>query len=105
MNGRRRDGRPIAINVVVFDDNVADVDTDTKANPPILGNAVVAVDMLDFDSTMDRLNSAGELDQKAIALQLDDAAFVLANFGLDQFFLCARSALRVPASSSPMRRE
>ncbi len=42
--------------------------------------------MMDFDSTLDRLNSARELDQKAIAHQLNDAPFTFSNLRFDQLY-------------------
>jgi hypothetical protein len=42
--------------------------------------------MLDFDGALDRLNGGGELDQKAIAHQLDDAPFAFSDLRFDQLF-------------------
>ncbi len=42
--------------------------------------------MLDFNSTPDRLNSTGELDQKAIAHQFNDAPLTFSDLRFDQLF-------------------
>ena len=56
----------------VDNDDIANVDADAIGDPFLLGHVGIAVadHMLDFDSTLDRLTSTGELDQKAIAHQL-----------------------------------
>jgi hypothetical protein len=41
--------------------------------------------LLDFDGTLHGLDDAGELDQRAVAHQLDDAAAMRGDLGVDQF--------------------
>jgi len=66
---------PVAVDVVVLDDDVANVDADSIDDPFFFGDigVTLADQVLDFDRTLDRLDSTGELDQNAIAHQFDDA--------------------------------
>src|SRR6202165_3825942 len=69
---------PITIDVIVFDDNITDVDADAKFDPFVLryigvlcGNAA-----LNFDGTAYRINHAAELNESAVTGILDDASAV-----------------------------
>ncbi len=75
----------VSEDVVVLDDNVADVDADTEHDTLLLGHIGVALGhrVLDFDRALDGFDRAGELGQKTVAHQLDDAPMVLADFGVN----------------------
>ena len=68
----------VAEDVVVLDDDVAEVDADAELDARLVGRAAVAVGHagLDGDGAAHRLDGAGEIDQQAIAGALDDAAAV-----------------------------
>ena len=55
---------------------------------------------LDFGGAGHRIHHARELDQHAVAGDLDDAALMLGDLGVDQFAPMRFSADSVPASSS-----
>ncbi len=48
---------------------------------------------LDHGSTLDGIDDAGELDERAVAHELDDAAVVLLDRGVDQFATAALQSL------------
>lgn len=81
----RRDVDPIAIDVITFDDDVTDVDTDTEGDPPIFGHVGVAFGYgpLDIDGEVDGSHDAAELHQSAVADQFDDAPVVRGGLGLE----------------------
>ena len=87
----RRDIDAVAENVAVLDHDVAEIDADAELDAAILRHAGVAAGhaVLDFDRAGDGVDHAGELDQHAVAGQLDDAALVLGDPRVDQF-LAAR---------------
>src|ERR1700731_3467417 len=68
----------IAENIVVVDDDIADMNTDAKFDPEFRRYADVLLGHLALDrhSTARCIDCAGELDQHAIAGGLDDAAAV-----------------------------
>ena len=83
----RRNIHAISIDVVALDDDVAEIDADAKPELPGFGGVLV-VDghpALYHSSTLDGLDDAGELDERAVAHELDHAAVVLLDLGLDQF--------------------
>ena len=61
------------------------MDADTKFDPLILrhGGILFGHSALDFGGTAHRINSAGELDQHAVAGRLDDPASMGGDGGLD----------------------
>jgi len=79
---------PVPVDVVVLNDDVANVDADAIGEPLFFGDVGVTLTdgMLDFDSTLDRLDSTRELGQNAIAHQLDDAPFTFSDLRFDQLF-------------------
>ncbi len=81
-----RDIHPVAVDIVVLDDHVAEIDADTKPNPPALGNIRVALrhSVLKRDGASHRVDDAGEFRDQAIARGLDDAALMLGDAGVDQ---------------------
>ncbi len=83
----RRDIDPVAENVVALDDHIAEVDTDAKLDPPLLGDRRIAAAhfTLDVDRAIDRADHAGEFDQHAVAGQFDDPPLVPGDARVDQF--------------------
>ena len=77
---------PVAIDVVALDDNVAEVDADPERDSLGFGHRVVTRRhrLLDFGGALNGVDDARELSEGAIAHQLDDAAAVLGELGLDQ---------------------
>ena len=72
----RGDVDAIAKNIVLIDDDIADVYADTKFNPNILRyvGVLLSHSALDVDGATSCAYGAGELDQHAVAGCLDDAA-------------------------------
>ena len=72
----RRHIHAVAENVVALDDDVADIDADAELNAAAFRNISVALAhlALDFGGAGNRIHHARELDQHAVAGQLDDAA-------------------------------
>ena len=93
----RGDVDAVAIDVVVLDDDVAEIDADAKPDPLGLSGALVAIDhaALDHGRTLDGVDDAGELDQRAVAHELDHAAAEFLDSGVDQF---------APAALQPLKR-
>ena len=72
----RGDVDAVAIDVVALDDDVAEIDADAKPDLPRFGGALIAIGhpALDHGSTLDGIDDAGELDERTVAHELDDAA-------------------------------
>ena len=77
---------PIAKDIIVLDDDVADLDADTELDPPLAGtSALRASTPPPWASTAHRAaSSAAEFDQEPVAGVLDDAALVLADVRVDE---------------------
>ncbi|MET4691612.1 hypothetical protein ABIA13_006120 [Sinorhizobium fredii] len=77
----------VAVDVIAFDNYIAEVDTDAKLNSLGLGDALSAVGQfpLDHGRTLDSVNDARKLNQRTIAHQLDDATMELRYSGINQF--------------------
>ena len=76
----RGDVDAVAVDVAALDDHVAEVDADAQhdARAPRGKSALAsAMPLLQFDRAVHRIDRAGELDQHAVAHQLDDAAAML----------------------------
>ena len=101
----RGDVDAVAVDVVALDDHVAEIDADPELDALVLGRIGVALGhaALDRERALYGVDHARELDQGAIAHQLDDAAVAGGDLGLDQL-LAEPSGGRVPASSSAIRR-
>jgi hypothetical protein len=101
-----RDVDPVAEQVAVVGNHVAEVDPDPEADAPVVRRRRVAVEHapLHLDGTAHRLDRARELDQETVAGGLDDAAAMLADLGVTSSRRCALRRARVPSSSWPMRR-
>ena len=76
----------VAENIVVIDDDVADVDADAEFDARVLRHVGVLRGhaALDFDRAAHRIDGAGELHQHAVAGGLDDAAAMRGDTGIDQ---------------------
>jgi hypothetical protein len=76
----------IAQNVVVLDDDVADVDANAERDAPALrdGRFALGDSLLNRDRAFDGIDRARELDQRSVAHQLDHAAAVLGDQRLDE---------------------
>ena len=82
----RRDIDAVAENIVVVDDDVADMDADAKFDPEFGRHVDIPLRhrALDFHRTARRIDGTGELDQHAVAGGLDDAAAMRGDAGIDQ---------------------
>ena len=91
----RGDVDAVAIDVVALDDDVAEIDADAKPDPLRFGRALVAIghSALDHGSALDGIDDAGELDQRAVAHQLDHAAMEFLDRRVDQFATAALQSL------------
>ena len=67
-------------------DNVAEVNTDAKLDPPVRRNSRVALEeaVLHFDCAAHRVDHAAEFDEAAVASVLDDPAVMRADGGINQ---------------------
>ncbi len=78
----RGDIDAIAVDVVALDDDFAEIDADAIADPLVLADSVrLRVASWIAMRAIDRGNDAGELHQRAVAHQLEDAPAVLATQG------------------------
>src|SRR5207302_7673306 len=71
-------------DIIIFDDNITDVNADAKFDPLdlryvdiLLGHAA-----LNFDGTSHGVEDAGELNESAVAGILDDAPAIISDFGI-----------------------
>ena len=77
----------VAENVVVVDDDVADMDADAKREAAVLRHGrrcASAMRALNVDRAAHGVDGAGEFDQHAVAGGLDDAAAMFGDFRIDQ---------------------
>ena len=79
---------PITKDIVVFNDNITDVNADAKFDPLVLRyiGIVFGHAALDFVGTSDGINHAGKLNESAVAGILDDASVMLSDFGIEKRF-------------------
>jgi hypothetical protein len=77
---------PVAVNVLAIDDDIAHVDADAEPDVAVFGGAGVALGhaALDFDRAADGVQHAGELDQDAVAHDLEDASVVARDGGIEE---------------------
>ena len=83
----RRDVDAIAEDVVLVDDDVADVDADAVLDLLFRRHAGIALGhaALHVHRAANRIDDASELQQQAVAGGLDHATGVFADLGVDQF--------------------
>ena len=77
---------PVAHQVVALDHHVAEIDADPEHDAPVgrrLG-LPVGDHLLDRDRAGDGIDHRGELDDRPVAHQLDDAALVLGQQRVDR---------------------
>jgi hypothetical protein len=81
-----RDVDAVAVDVVVIDDDVAEVEPNSKFDAPLRRHLDIPLRhaALDFDRAAHCVDNAGELHKDAVAGELDDAASVLLDFGVDE---------------------
>jgi hypothetical protein len=84
----RGDIDAVAKDIVVVDDNIADVNADAKLDPIVLGSICILLGhaALNFDGASRCIDGTGKLDQHAVAGRLDDASAMLSYFGIDECF-------------------
>jgi hypothetical protein len=82
----RRNVHRIAIEVLVVDDYVAEVDPDSEPDAPVICDIGVAFDhpLLRLDRPAHRFDRARKLDEEAVAGGLDDAPAVPGDARVDQ---------------------
>ena len=85
----------VAKDIVILNDDVAEIDPDPKPDAAVLGCAGFAVDHcpLQFHGTAHRVDDAREFRQHAIAGILDDAAGMLADLWVDELAAMRLEAL------------
>jgi hypothetical protein len=74
------------MNVVTFDDHVAQIDADAKDDLSVVLLFSIAFrhTFLDFDSALNSIDDTCELDQQSVTRGLDDAASSVRDGRLDQ---------------------
>ena len=100
----RGDIDSIAVNVVVLDNDVAEIDADAEFDAPVLGHIGIPLAHfpLDFGGAGDRVHHARKLDQHAVAGKFSDAALVLGNLAVDQFLaVCLQTRRACPLRWPP----
>ncbi|MEE8228165.1 MAG: hypothetical protein V3R30_15185, partial [Kiloniellales bacterium] len=77
---------PVAVYVVVVDDDVANIYFHPKFNAAVFRNFRTAQrhSLLDIDSVLNGIHGAWELDQDSIAGRLEDPPAVLLDLGIEQ---------------------
>src|SRR5215472_7452758 len=81
-----RDVDAVAIEVVAFDDHIAEIDADAQFDAAVRCDTGVMLGhcLLHRDRTAHRIDDAGKFHQYAVAGGLDDAAMVLDDFRVDE---------------------
>jgi hypothetical protein len=103
-----RDIDPVAENVALIDDDVAEIDADPEADALLLGGVSLAVEhaALRLDGTAHGIDHAGKLGQHAVAGGLLTMRPLCSRtFGSISSRRCAWRRRKVPSSSAPIRRE
>ena len=99
---------PVAEDVVVVDDDVAEIDADAPLDAPVSGVAALrsAIAACTVDRAAHRIDDAGEFDEQPVAGGLDDAAVMLGDRRVDQLARAAPSAAPAcPPRRAPISRE
>ena len=75
------------MDVGIFNDDIAQIDANSKYDPLVLRDRDVALGhpTLDGDRTGNGFNNARKLYEDAVAGGFDDTAFVVGYFGIDEF--------------------
>ena len=92
----RRNVDAVAKNVVALYDHVAHVDADAKADAATFIDVRIAAlnSLLDDDGAAHRIDDRRELDEKAVARRLEDAALMLSDQRIDELPCGGPSARR-----------
>jgi hypothetical protein len=82
----RRDIDSITKDVVAINDDVTNIDADTKVQSLIRGNAIVALGHapLQVNCAAHCIDNAREFQQQAVTGRLDDAAVMFRDLGVDK---------------------
>src|SRR5215467_2866255 len=83
----RSDIDTIPVQIVIFDDHVAQIDPNPKVNTVMHLDAGVPPSycLLNLDRTPHSIDYTGKFDQQAVPCGLDDPPMVLGNFGINEF--------------------
>jgi hypothetical protein len=75
---------PITKDIIVFDDNITDVNADAKFDPLVLRHIDILLRhaALDFVGASDGIDHAAELNESAVPGILDDASAMISDFGI-----------------------
>ena len=97
----------VAIEVVAVHDQVPQVQPDAEHESSVHGSAGIGLDhsLLKLDGGSQRINCTGELEQRAVASELDQPAAFLAKIGSRRSARFCFTRATVPLSSRPIRRE
>lgn len=82
----RSDVDPVAEDIVVIDDDVAQIDPDPEFDPPFFGDVGIAAphSALNLGRAFDRVHDAWKLDQHSVTGQLDDPTLMFRYGWIDQ---------------------
>jgi hypothetical protein len=77
---------PITKDIVLFDDNITDMNTDAKLDPPDMRHVGISFGhaALNFDRASHGVDDAGELNESAVPGILDYASAMLSYFGIEK---------------------
>ncbi|SFV07928.1 hypothetical protein SAMN05192541_113170 [Bradyrhizobium arachidis] len=77
---------PVAKDIIISDDNITDVNTDAKFDPPILRHVggLLSHTTLDFVGTSHGVDRACKLNKGPVSSILDDTSVMLRDFGVDK---------------------
>jgi hypothetical protein len=77
----------ITENIITFDNQIAEVNTDTEDDTLVFIDRLVTTchGLLDVDHALGGIDDGGELQQQSIAHGLDDTTAVFGNLAIDQF--------------------
>jgi hypothetical protein len=84
----RRNIDAVAKDIVVVNNNIADVNADAKLDPIVLGRTYILLGhaALNFDGASRCVDGTGKLDHHSIASCLDDVSAMLSDFGIEKGF-------------------
>ena len=101
-----RDVHSIAVEIAVHDHDIAEIQADAQHQPPVVGQAPIGGlhGLLQLHRALDGSDRARELDQGAVAHQLDQAAAMLVDQGVEDVLARGLECRKRPASSARRRR-
>ena len=103
----RRNVHAVAVEIVAIDDQVAEVQADAEHKGGVRRLVAVGVGhgLLELDRGAQGIHGASELDQRAVAGQLDQPAAITRQRRLEALLAVFPQASSVPLSSRPISRE